>query len=866
METRTLESLNLNLDYKDKKLFVETVKNKTSTEKNAEEIIDDFKNNALRAVSKPLYQGEKTNSELFNRQFEDVLTDLIKLFTLANKTSSLISSNNYLYDSFIESLKNNLKKIENKIEAYSYIANNDEGFAEVKFENFNNKESFEEMNDETKMLFANPKDDKIFSSDFIAEINKYSDSLTLSPIGKIAPEAPLVEMDNQVGKYLKVENGLYPLENIIKNDNPENVWSESILTDRPFEVEMEEEKEGAVFKFRIIFEKPMPINNISIDPFSKFPLKIIKINTYQNAEDYMKGEEFAYPILSDSYESFFDPKYVDDAETLEFSTRNIQVVEFVVNQEHYEYEQFSIKESDKNDINIAEKMYESKHTVLNLEESSNESLLELDYSNNSILWNYLKDMVGNFFKELDVNNKNKVIGNILNSVNSIIPELSSKKFNPLSDSTAKEKEKIVSMNKYSYQYGFKNIEPSYKEYLDRAIYVSKPYNFITNIKEVAIEIDDVNQKLYHEDSEEFSTSVEYYITNLKNPSPRRATWYPILPINYDYKDINGNPKIKSERLFSLDGEDFKAKIRFPAKPETIEVFKDGVEIDSDEIIYSEVSSQNSLLTDNIVTLTNELNSIYNNSIYTINYTVKDGFDPTILDLEDSVPPVDFIDSDGNEGELFNISDYSDNRIRLKYHPFIDKDKLYSSPAVDIKESSTDKNPFYGSYSPNYHKCYRPIEVSGFGKLSYSDGSEIKEEEINVDQDLSGIPYRFPYFKDTNGDGVVESFEYKKDSKPYFFNKTDYRSRGSLPFSQGLQVPLIEYSAYDYPIIDYFHDDKNIIFSHSLEDGSKKSEIRVKYQYLTECLRVKVVMYRNVKHQNGITPVVKNYAVKVKPFK
>ena len=105
--------------YKDKKIVLESANSKFETQEKAQRAIDSFKNEALKSVSKPIYQSGKTDTEKFNSQFEDVLTDLVKLFALANKTSAIIESNSSLYDEFIFNLKENLKKIENKIDEIS---------------------------------------------------------------------------------------------------------------------------------------------------------------------------------------------------------------------------------------------------------------------------------------------------------------------------------------------------------------------------------------------------------------------------------------------------------------------------------------------------------------------------------------------------------------------------------------------------------------------------------------------------------------------------------------------------------------------------------------------------------------------------
>ena len=161
------------------------------------------------------------------------------------------------------------------------------------------------------------------------------------------------------------------------------------------------------------------------------------------------------------------------------------------------------------------------------------------------------------------------------------------------------------------------------------------------MKEISLVVDEYNPTLYHEDSNIPATSVEYYITSLINPSPMKSLWFPILPENHKYHDENGNKVIKGERLIPFEKENsqfFRAKIRFPAKPDTIFIYKNG-ELYRKNYKYKEQNGNY------IIEFPEEDIGIAINNIYTVNYTVKNGFNPVLLTLKKLVTPVSFISED-----------------------------------------------------------------------------------------------------------------------------------------------------------------------------------------------------------------------------
>lgn len=825
-------------------------------------------------ISKPLYQYGKSNPENYNKQFNTILADLTLLFSYASSLSESISNHDNLDKHVLYTLRLGLSKIKEKIDAYKFIVNNSEGFTEVKYENFNNKKSFENFSEENMVIFSNPKANTFFTKELLCTLNKNSEALTLPELGSIKPTAPIPEIVEQTGKYLKAKINNYPLINMVESETPNNVWSETILTDKPFQVPMEGEEFGAICKFRIILEKTMPINNLSINPFVKHPIKFIKITSYQSVEDYHKGKEYGEDILSDDYETYFDPFYLEEATTLEFPTKQCQVLEFLINQEHYELEQYTIKEKDKNEIDLTQKVYYDKKTNISIPENSNiGSVLELDYANSNVIWSYFQKLINNFFSKLDVNNKENVIRSILNSVQYIIPELNSESFNGIiSNRNEDEKERLVNINKYEYQYGFENISPSYKEFADKGMYVSRPLYFKDNIKEISLVVDDYNPTYYHEDSELLATSIEYYVTNLKNPSSANTEWIPILPENHPYHDDKGRKVIKSERLIPFRGTKYLiGRLRFPAIEDSIEVYKNGEIIENisyhqNGYTYEDGTQEEEYFDGYIINAKGETSNLLNN-IYTVNYVVDEtDFDPSIIDLEKTTKPIDFIDDDGTLGEKFKLGTNKKNSIRLTYYPYIDRNELNDS-SNKINTEIAD-NPLEGHYSPNWKNGYRPIEINGVGEVEYTKPHEdtLKNYKGEILQDLSGIPYRYITYEkdsDTGENEPVEVFRADKtgeDSKPSFYNRTNYLD---------ITSPMLqEYDEKEYPVFEYLQFGKDIYFNDTFNElgSNNKAELVVNYKYLAECVRVKIVMYRNTINDNGLSPIVNSYAIKTKPFK
>jgi len=222
-----------------------------------------------------------------------------------------------------------------------------------------------------------------------------------------------------------------------------------------------------------------------------------------------------------------------------------------------------------------------------------------------------------------------------------------------------------------------------------------------------------------------------------------------------------------------------------------------------------------------------------------------------------VSPIEYIGDDDKTGEKFVLGTDKNQSIALTYYPYLDKTKLNNSGVVTAGENH---NPFYGKYNPNFSGCYQPIIVEGKGKARYFDGSETVIYEGDISQDISGIPYCYKYFEDTNSDGIKEEFEVRKNSTPYFFNRTNYHNNN--------KYPLQDYDPVRYPVFEYYQYKNRIYFNDNLNNygDNNEAEIIVKYKYLIECLRLKIIMYRNIKHNYGLTPIVRSYAIKTKPFK
>ncbi|HLO11208.1 MAG TPA: hypothetical protein VK190_03005 [Pseudoneobacillus sp.] len=296
--------------------------------------------------------------------------------------------------------------------------------------------------------------------------------------------------------------------------------------------------------------------------------------------------------------------------------------------------------------------------------------------------------------------------------------------------------------RYKYDFGIKDLIVQQIKYEDKAAFISKPYSVDGNVSQVSLKaieehpVLDISGNIPVSDR---CTSVEYYVTNVINPSA--SDWKPILP--------DDQASVRNELLF-FDNQR-TALLRFKALPTNAVVYRNGQKISEHDWTFSHGCTT--------ITITNNFLATCQ---YTIDYT-PDG-NPYDIDFDDNIEKQYEETFDGTDRNM---------TISLKHYPYINYEKINSIP----------------DYDPNA-SLYRPIEVTlkdtdimGPGRAIYA--------EIGPDV-VAGKPYtsnKTDYLSNTDPElaqyepNTKPVFEYKQDkNKLYFtetFNKADIRENMAL---------------------------------------------------------------------------------------
>lgn len=625
--------------------------------------------------------------------------------------------------------------------------------------------------------------------------------------------------------------------------------------------------------------------------------KIRDLDGIKNERD--KQIDYIYDFIQNTYPNnpHMKRQFLEDRITLQFEPVECKTLELCFKQEHYTKNQTVTSKEDKEKTKLMQSLFREKFQITSTIEKDNvNNILELDRLNNDNLWSYLSTLFHKIKDGIKFENGENIIEKLKNSIVNRIPTLDSNSFTDIisgnsSNNTEDNNLDVEFKQSFKYEYGLKEVAPSYSAYMSRGIYLSKPHFFEGNIKQVGIEVDEFNPTINFKQP---LTSIEYYITNKINPSP--SDWYSLLPTNLE--EINREKYgshytdwVMGERIFPYFGgnDHIRCLFRFAARNSEgdIEIYKNGDRISHDDMQI--VANDDGIVREIIIH--NERFDQNNSDIFTANYRLNSltESDPYYVDFEE-ITPITYIDENGDPGEKFNSLDHNSS-IELTYHPYINKSEVFDYRNT-VQESITTTpegdqynrypfNPNLGQYSPNYDQGYMPLRVNIKGEFEVHDptvigGGNVVTRRFNtfgIDQDTEGVPYSITRCVDEVKDHKDhENFRWHENEEqdddfddtttivldrnrdaPYVSNKTNYYD--------DIIITPTNYDDTHYPVIDYVHHNKRLTFAERLSNH----EITVEYEYLVEGVRVKAILRRNSHQDSGYTPILYGYKLKAKEF-
>lgn len=460
-------------------------------------------------------QVELTDALSINNEMEEFEIDIFTIFHQLNHVSQRINQHQKLNESIINDIQMRINKSHEQIEELGYLVRSQSAHS-VFYETFLDYKSKEK-----DTSYYTDRDGRPFAPAYELTIDAYQDSLKLPVVNvenKLVNFAGVkiaeVNITKQIGSgFIRTKNPEHSIDKAI-DTSMETYWNESILVDEPLEVNLGLDYYGVEFgatcELEVTFDYITKVNEITLTPFTEYPLEVVSILVYDN-----DNNEFPFELVSPTAIR----RNIESTGVISYQFQDVVAkrIKLLINQQHYTKKDILVSTEDKTLIDAWLK--EQDH--IEVDEGKLFKPVEQDQHLMYPFWKYLQEYM-----------KDK----------SIVDEI--ERYKDL-DLTNK-----VHLSKYEYQYGLYNLAINSNEYFYEGVYVTKPLAN-TNVHIVQLEATEEHPIL--EELKIQVTSVEYYITDIEHPTD--SDWNPILPTNTEF--------IYSERLFPefRDGA-YKADTRF----------------------------------------------------------------------------------------------------------------------------------------------------------------------------------------------------------------------------------------------------------------------------------------------------------------
>lgn len=417
-------------------------------------------------IMKIRYQQQVTDADSFNACLEELDIDLNIIFRHLAKIEETMDQYEQLSSSTVNEVVVALKKINDELDVIANLADDME-FTNAIYETFRDISSFTSEKEFTD------RDGSLLPASYSVQLDANKEAIKLPVITSfdavITPSGTklaTIKIRKQTGRgMIRFRNPENTIEKALDGSR-ETYWSETIFTDKPFTID----GHGAFCTIEIDFDFITTINEITIVPFTRFPMYLNEISYCTSDDPYEQPK----PLLTEQ-------RILSDTISLEFGNTTVKRLFITLQQEHYTKEELIISSLDlekyefvygPDDIEYKESIYQDR---LITEPERFEFLYSIDSDNQAV----------------DV-----VITNLFRNKN-------------------------IYLTKYQYQYGLRNIEIRRNEYADRGIYISKPLPVKGVVKSVTLEVDE--EHIYS--NGRCITDIEYFIGDGDN-------WYPMMSINH----------------------------------------------------------------------------------------------------------------------------------------------------------------------------------------------------------------------------------------------------------------------------------------------------------------------------------------------
>jgi len=626
-----------------------------SRQTEATSIFNRIKAKINKVLLTPRYaqSGKKISSSDHNQNMEEIFMDLSALYATINDLADTTKNQVITLDSDYQKSRSTIEKLINDVKVYSLRARYPE-FNEVKLIDFNSS----------------------------ANTSKQTPTASINPNIRLLELKPLsvnrFHLTNRATRTTKIYTKTYsqglkgdlsstfPPENMV-DQKTESFWGTLVLADSPVSQIYERSStsdsnykiavEGPVVEIYFKFSHIEKINTIKLLPFSEFPIRILDISYRPN-----RAAQIFVPIKD------FTESTTLDWEEYNFSPILCSEIRITVAQENYKKLSYLLPRSVVTNTDIFQnilKQRASKILASNIEDSDFSLYIVNSISNYQGAIDSLQQLYKEYGVDITIQPNIEYFTNFDKLLKLIYSNFSNDQVAALSTSLMSNEplqqpdSGLVTISKYEYLIGIREVELNYQFYYPVSYYESEPFKPQATVSEIQIEVDERHVNIETEWQSDFrKTSTEWEVDIGDNRT------IPIHPKNI-IDNIDGIPAVKDERL-DFDLTSFKAYTRLGGYYSIPYRLKKNAQLVPPEA-YSTVRITGSIPKIE-VTLTGDWFDA--NSIYTIDYAVdRNSYNLPILDTFNSEPLL--------QPEIFTKVG-SNNEIELAKFPYINYEVINST--------------------------------------------------------------------------------------------------------------------------------------------------------------------------------------------
>ena len=481
-------------------------------------------------VMKAHPQGELTDAESMNEEMMGFQVDISTIFARLNYTNQKINTQRKITESSLNEITNAISAANRKITEIGDERRKSESKS-ILFDDFTDY-----RNRELDKKFNTDSLNKPLAEGYELRVNSIDDTLRLPLLNTentLVNFAGVRMADVRIGKQvggglIRHRNPQTSLDKAI-DTSTETYWSESILVDEPFRVNMGNEyydkRFGATVELIVSFRRATDVNEITLMPFVDFPLEVVSILVYDN-DNFENPYELVSPTAIH--------RSIEDKEVISYQFQRVVAKKIVLllNQQHYVKRDMIVNVNDKSIVDA----WLYSQGILEKPDDYIFKPVYHDMALDNPQWEHVQQYLRS--------------RNVMEEIESYQDY---------------DKDNTIMVSKFEYQYGLYNLAMNFNEYAEVGVYVTKP---LTNLNVQKIQLETVEEHARMENISTNVTSIEYSVTEKDDPTEK--DWYPILPKNV--KVIRGE---FMNVVFNKN--QYEARLRFDVK-KLIDVRGNGVKL------------------------------------------------------------------------------------------------------------------------------------------------------------------------------------------------------------------------------------------------------------------------------------------------